>query len=82
MCREAVTSLIKFSKWNHRLALDLLGISEENIGLAIEMAEAMRVCLQDDSLRLTCKHLRIVIHEDSVQVSSQLFQYIQAFIIR
>ncbi|KAF8341139.1 hypothetical protein F5887DRAFT_976902, partial [Amanita rubescens] len=72
VCREAVTSLSKFpnhfhARCDYTLSLDLLGISEENISLAIEMVESMGVCLEDDSLPLTCSILKIIIHENFIQ---------------
>jgi len=82
VCREAVASISKFPNYFYRkcdsLSVDLLGISEENISLAIEMVGAIGVCLQDEP----CPILTIIIHENFVQVSSQLFQYILTFILQ
>ena len=73
-CREVATSL---TNWHGRfgeeydLSVDLLGTSEKNISSLSELMEAMVTCLQDSCPRGSA-HFSVIIHEESIQVSSRL----------
>ena len=74
-CREVATFLTNwhgfFGNDRYHLSVDLFGISEENISLLSELMEAMVTCLQDYCPRGSA-HFSVIIHEESIQVSSQL----------
>ena len=83
-CREVATSLNNwhgcFGQDKFHLSVSLLGISEENISLLSELMKAMAICLQDYCPRGST-HFNIIIHEESIQVSSRLFRCVITFIV-
>jgi hypothetical protein len=83
-CREVATSLTNWHerfREEYRLSVDLLGTSEKNISSLSELMEAMATCLQGFCPRRSA-HFSVIIHEESIQVSSRLSQcVITTFII-
>ena len=85
VCREVASSL---NDWSHffrgedrfRLSVSLLGTSQENISLLSELMEALASCLQYYGPRAST-HFSVIIHENSIQVSSQPSQGVRTFII-
>jgi len=79
VCREAVMSRMKFPEWDHKLSLDLLGISEENIGFGYRDGGS------DGGLpagRLSTSDLHKFKGYHPRRLHTQLFRYILAFINR
>ena len=76
-CREVGASLTSwhgfFGQDRYHLSVSLLGISEENISLLSELMEAMAIRLQVYCPRGSA-HFNVIIHEESIQVSSRLPQ--------
>ena len=74
-CREVATSLTNwhgfFGKDRYHLSVSLFGISEENISLLSELMEAMATCLQGYCPRDSAE-FGVIIHKESIQVSSRL----------
>ena len=75
-CREVSTSLTNlhgfFRQDRYRLSVSLLGTSERNISLLSELMEAMAICLQEYCPRGTTRRFNVIVHEESIQVSSWL----------
>ena len=84
-CRDVASSL---SNWSHvfrgkdkyHLSVSLLGTLEEDISLLSELVEAMATCLQDYCPRADT-YFSVIIHEKSIQVSSQLSRCVLTLII-
>ena len=83
-CREVATSLTNwhgfFGKDRYHLSVDLLETSEENVSSLSELMEAMATCLQDHCPQGSAQ-FRVLIHEESIQVSYQLSRHIITVII-
>jgi hypothetical protein len=78
-CREVATSLINWHEEYH-LSIDLLGTSEKNIRSLSELMEAMATCLRDSCPRGSAQ-FSVIIHEESIQVSSRLSRRVITFSI-
>ena len=78
-CREVAISLTNWRDEYH-LSVDLLGTSEKNISSLSELMEAMATCLQDSCPRGSAQ-FSVIIHEESIQVSSRPSWRIITFII-
>ena len=84
ICREVATSMTSWHEFcgkdGYHLSVNLLGTSEKSISLISELMEAMATCLQNYCPRGGTQ-FDVIIHKESIQVSSQLSCCVITFII-